>query len=51
MNLPRTIATVVSNRYASLVELDTVLGLVDLYDLLEIINVDQHNRRVGQEKA
>ena len=26
-------------------ELDTVYGLEDVYDLLEIIGVDAHNRR------
>jgi hypothetical protein len=27
-------------------ELDTVYGLEDLYDLLEILTVDTHNRRL-----
>lgn len=34
---------------ASKVELDTVLGVQDLWDLLEIIRVDAHNARVMQE--
>ncbi|WP_417903433.1 transcription elongation factor GreA [Candidatus Sodalis pierantonius] len=34
---------------ASKVELDTVLGVPDLWDLLEIIRVDAHNARVMQE--
>ncbi len=45
MNVPRQIAAVVSSRLASLVELDTVLGVQDLYDLLEIMAVDSYNSR------
>jgi hypothetical protein len=41
--VPRTIATVVSSRHASLHELDTVYGLEDLWQLLEVITVDAHN--------
>lgn len=40
------IGTVVSSGKASLVELQTVLGGKDLRDLLEVIFVDAHNRRV-----
>jgi len=32
-----------------LIELDTVLGAEDLYDLLEIINVDAANQRIANE--
>ena len=45
-NVPRTIGAVVSARLATLVELDTVLGLSDLYDLLEIMSVDGYNQRL-----
>lgn len=34
---------------ASKAELDSVLGVQDLWDLLEIIQVDAHNERVMQE--
>jgi hypothetical protein len=36
----------VAGRLATLTELDTVYGLRDAYDLLEIMNVDAHNARV-----
>ncbi|EAQ4379505.1 transcription elongation factor GreA [Salmonella enterica subsp. enterica serovar Javiana] len=49
VNVPRTIATVISSGKASKVELDSVLGVQDLWDLLEIIHVDAHNERVMQE--
>lgn len=44
LNVPRTIATVVSSRLASLHELDTTYGLEDLWWLIEINSVDNHNR-------
>lgn len=40
----------ISSGKASLVELDTALGVEDLYDLLEIIAIDAHNRRVVNKK-
>lgn len=33
-----------------MVELDTVLGTEDLYDLVEIFLVDAENRRLAQPK-
>ncbi|ECN5812205.1 transcription elongation factor GreA [Escherichia coli] len=45
VNVPRTIATVISSGKASKAELDSVL----LWDLLEIIHVDAHNEQVIQE--
>ncbi len=36
----------ISSRLATLAELDTVYGVRDLYDFLEILSVDGHNRRV-----
>lgn len=41
--MPRTIATVVSSRHATLHELDTVYSVEDLWCLLEVITVDAHN--------
>lgn len=32
-------------------ELSTVLGVKDLYDLLEIVAVNAHNQRVAQKMA
>ena len=41
----------VSARLATLAELDTVLGVEDLYLLLEIIAIDGHNRQVALKRA
>ena len=49
MNVPVSIGVVVSSRLATLVELSTVLGGEDLYDLLEVLSVDAHNERVMSE--
>lgn len=46
VNLPPTIATVISSRIATLHELDTVYGLEDLWRLLEVLTVDSHNNSV-----
>jgi hypothetical protein len=43
-NIPRLIAILVSNRMATLRELDTLYGLEDAYDLIEILVVDSHNK-------
>jgi len=43
--VPQSIGVVVSADRATLHELQTVYGTKDLYDLLEIIAVDLHNRR------
>ena len=51
MNVPRTIGAVISSKLASLVELDTVLGAEDLYDLLEIIAVDSHNNYIATKAS
>ena len=37
----------VSARLATFHELDTVYGVADLYDLLEIVMIDAHNRMVA----
>jgi len=41
--VPPTIATAISSKLATLHELDTVYGLEDLWDLLEINTVNTHN--------
>ncbi|MBZ6385151.1 MAG: transglycosylase [Pantoea piersonii] len=46
VNVPKTIATVVSAKLATLYELDSVYGVEDLWRLLEIITVDNYNRMV-----
>ncbi len=50
-NVPRTIGAVVSAKLATLHELDTVYGLTDLYDMLEILMTDAHNQRVMAEQT
>ena len=44
-NVPQTIGAVLSSRMATMVELETVLGLEDLYNMLEVIAVDAFNNR------
>lgn len=48
--MPRTIAAAISSGMATLHELDTVYGLQDLYDLLEINAVKVHNHNLQIEK-
>lgn len=45
-NVPRIFGTVVSRRFATLHELDTVYGTEDVYDMMEIISVDSHNQSI-----
>ena len=42
-NIPPVIGVIVSRKLATLVELETVYGVRDAYDLLEIAVVDAHN--------
>lgn len=44
-NVPRSIGTVVSHRLATLHELQTVYGMSDVLDFLEIIAIDACNER------
>ena len=48
--MPRNIGAVLSQRRATLHELQSVYGQEDLHDLLEIIIVDSHNERVAMER-
>jgi hypothetical protein len=41
---------VISSRLATLVELQTVLGVEDLYDLIEVIAVDRANQILATKK-
>lgn len=41
----------ISSRLATLVELDTVYGVRDLYLLLEVLAVDGANRRLAEKAA
>ncbi|MCL1496261.1 transcription elongation factor GreA [Parasaccharibacter sp. TMW2.1882] len=49
--MPRTIAACISARLASLYELQTVYGVKDLYDLLEIASVQAGNERRAHQAA
>lgn len=50
LNVPRRVGAVVSAKMATLHELSTVYGSKDLYDMLEILAVDAHNRWVMSKK-
>ena len=43
MNVPAIIGTLVSKQVARLVDLQSVYGVKDAYDLLEICTVDDYN--------
>lgn len=43
-NVPLTIGALLSNDKATLKELQTFYSLEDVYDMLEVLNVDVHNR-------
>jgi hypothetical protein len=49
VNVPRTIGAVISSGKATMAELETVLGIEDVYDLLEIITIDAYNKRVAEK--
>ena len=49
MNVPQPLGRVISSRLATPYELDTVYGLVDLYDMLEILAVDNHNQGIANK--
>lgn len=49
VNVPRAIGAAISGNLALLGPLSTTLGLEDLYDILEVKQVDGHNARVWRE--
>ncbi len=49
--MPNTIAVLLSNKCATLHELQTVYGLEDAYDMIEVLMVDAHNTRILQRQA
>lgn len=51
VNVPPLIGMVISCGKATLAELNTVLGLEDLHDLVEIIRVDAHNAHIAQKAS
>jgi hypothetical protein len=49
--VPQAIGVVISSGKATKYELQTIYGTQDLYDFLEIIAVDLHNRKTLEEYA
>jgi hypothetical protein len=50
-NVPRLIGTLISSKLATLEQLQTVYGVRDAYDMLEVLAVDSHNEGVAQARA
>jgi len=48
--VPDLIGTAVSSKLATLNELQTVYGVLDLYDLIDILTVDNYNRILANDK-
>lgn len=44
------VGTIISHGFATLHELSTVYGTQDMHNMMEIISVDAHNKRI-MEKA
>ena len=44
LNLSAVVGTLLSKRMATLHELDTVYGVQDVYDMLEVITIDNYNQ-------
>jgi len=51
LNVPPVIGCLVSSKMATLSELQTVYGVQDAYNLLEILCVDAHNEMAAREAA
>ena len=49
--MPRTVGAALSERLATLHEMQTIYGVGDVYDLLELAGVDAHNRYRAHEIA
>ena len=50
MNLSAVVGTLLSKRMATLHELDTVYGVRDVYDMLEVITVDDYNNALANRE-
>lgn len=50
-NIPGIIGTAVGRRLTTLHEAQTIYGLEDIYDLIEIAIVDAHNEQQAEEAA
>lgn len=49
-NVPRVVGTLIASRAATLHELQTVYGVQDAYDMLEVISVDLYNERLMRKQ-
>lgn len=49
-NIPRVIGIVMSSDKAKLHELDTVYSVEDVYDMLEVIQIDAHNQALMRKR-
>ena len=50
LNISPVIGTLLSKRMATLHELDTVYGTQDVYDMLEVIAVDDYNEALSRQE-
>lgn len=50
MNVPPVIGTLLARRMVTLHELDTVYGTKDVYDMLEVITVDDYNNALANKQ-
>ena len=50
LNVSSIIGTLLSKRMATLHELDTVYGTRDVYDMLEIISIDDYNHALAKQE-
>lgn len=51
VNVPKLIGALVSGGMARLIELQTVYGILDAYNLLEVMTVDNVNHRKAMKHA
>lgn len=49
-NVSRSIAIVMTEKFATMGELETIYGSQDLADMVEIISINAHNARLLQPK-
>jgi hypothetical protein len=50
VNVSPVLATLISKRMATLHELDTVYGTQDVYDMLEVVTVDDYNSAIANRE-
>ena len=50
MNISAPIATLLSKRMSTLHELDTVYGVRDVYDMLEVVTIDDYNNALANRE-